>query len=101
MFTSFATATASSFRIKTLKMYNDSVLIPGETLSSSSASTTGYYLQYAEYSDAAGTLDRRYIPVADAISKFNDDNGLVQPHELWGSNVNTGHCMTLEITKLS
>ena len=101
MFTSFATAGGSTFRIKTLKMYNNNVLIPGESLSSSTSSTTGYYLQYAEYSDPAGTLDRRYISVADAISKFNSDNGLVSPHELWGSNVNTGRCMTMEITKLS
>ena len=101
LFTSFATAGGATFRIKTLKMYNNNVLIPGESLSSSTSSTVGYYLQYAGYSDPAGTVNRRYVPVADAISKFNDDNGLVRPHELWGSIVNTGRCMTMETTKLS
>jgi hypothetical protein len=104
IFTSFSSAsapTSATMRIKALKLYDHDGLIPGTSFTNNSSSTSGYFLQYAEYSDKEGTLNRRYIPVAGAIPKLNNDDGLVSPHELWGSNSNTGLCMTLEITRLS
>jgi hypothetical protein len=102
IFTSFATVAMATLRMKALKLYkHNGVVISGTSFTKTSSSTSGYFLQYADYSDTEGTLDRRWLTVADAIPKLNDDNGLVNPHELWGSNANTGRCMTLEITKLS